>query len=334
MIDQRGIFLTFMVFLLGSTVMILSFSLEQTEIEKDAIVAEESAFRETNNRFNNIRNQISVTKEGYAGSAYGRFMPFKKFRAGRDWIEIEQKVPLAPVYQENTYDAINLFNIFMHEKGGDGMEITTSAIAQNSNWDGSDSVIEYVVLPQCMKFWVNETGDTVEFGPGLDAADNCEADFDGMASIGSYEILVDVDSTNLPGLGCSGDFTACDDLGDDLSDKYAKITFRFDGVEEACTATLQDCSKVVSTNLTGTADSYVEIQYSGGETTRLEFGSSDYLLQVIKEAAAVEEETIKSKISFTRPVSEVVLGAGSFDFSVKKPGFDWCRATNETGCGT
>ena len=177
--QEKGIFITFMAFLLVSTILALSISVNQAIVGQEQNLADETAFDSVNNRFDNIRQQIIVVKEGDASKIYGRLMPFETFEVGENWFEIEQDLGNSSEYLENTYDALNLFKIFAEEKASTGIDVEINEVLQNKEWNSENEdypAIAYIVMPQCYKISIEGENGIVQFGEGT-VADGCEAGF-------------------------------------------------------------------------------------------------------------------------------------------------------------
>ncbi len=336
-IGQQGIFITFMAFLLVSTVLTLSVLVNQTEIGQGRNLVNEIAFKNVNNRFNNMEQQIMIVKEGYAGETYGRFMPFEKFIVDKNVIEIEQKFPISGKVLEKTYDALNLFTVFAEEKGSEGTNVNIYEVLQNTAWNGEEDYpkISYIVFPQCLKISVGSESipGMMEFeGGSIASGDPC--DFD-PNSIEGYEIEIRLDAdkfTPPPPLECSGVFNPCGENGDPelKNEPYTKIVLVLDRYTN-CPRDGFDAEgkRTISGNLDNIPDiDYIKAVFDSGLSFKLEFDNNK--MKIIKNNDEVE--IFNSKIIFKEPVEEVVLAPGSFGFSVKNPGFKICRATEEEGC--
>lgn len=328
MFNKKGIFLTFMAFMLASAVIALTISQNQLASDQGENISSETAFKGANGRFNNIRQQIMVTKEGYAGSAYGRIMPFKKFTAGKNWFEIEQSIP-ADTHIEKGYDAINLFAIFAEEKGSDGLEVDISHVSQSNYWDNSSEPIEYIVMPQCYKFGIAQGADMTQFTKGEADNDGCEFEEN---SISNYDVAIHLeDWVNVNGITCGEEFSACADSGNPSLERYSRIEFILDDCPDPCFATGFDSSgrAVISANLpqNPNSDTLVRVEYNNAADFEVSF---EGFVPTVSDNT--KGKLMKSRIEFNDPIEEIVLAPGSFEFSVKKPNFNICRATNETGC--
>ncbi len=330
-----------MAFLLASTVIVLSISISQTAIKQEANFAQKIALKEANNTFDNMRQQILVAREGYAGSAYGRLMPFEKFSVGDNWFEIKQ-IPGEATYQAKTYDAINLFAIFAIEKGSEGKDIEVYNVLQNTEWgwDGTGDTpkIEYLVLPQCYKFWVLEDSNIVEFGGGTALDDDCEANFE-QSNIKSYGVQLILEAIDLQAdpLQCNGGFSEtgnCKQEAYNGLEHYVEVRLLLDGCAPTCNiypGFSPDGVAVVSANFTGSPPEYTWIQIKYTTPTNFQIDlDNNYLIKIEQNVKLPKDFTVR--IEFNEPIEEIVLASDLYAFSVKKPGFDICRATDESGC--
>ncbi|GEM_PF-3362781 len=154
--NKKGVFFTFIVFLLVAAIIVSSSATKQTFSKQTETTIDETAFSSVNARFQNIYNEVFALKTGYPGRVQGRILPFY-YKSGNDgengWFEIEQNVPLEDTSTEitETFDALNLYSIFISEKSNNIDVTTVSNAAKNSAWGGTDELI-YSVLPQCVKY--------------------------------------------------------------------------------------------------------------------------------------------------------------------------------------
>jgi len=217
MMNSKGIFFTFMAFLLIGTLMVLSSSLSQAGLKKERNIVQEKAFDEADSLFNNIREEIAVTNEGYASNVYGRFMPFKGFEAGKNWLKLEQDLPIEGSYLADAYNALNLFAVFAKATSSKGVEVEAVNVAKSSDWSTSPGAeqfpaISYIALPQCMLFTAekdndlgdNSVDDALTFYAGKAATDGCEKDFN-LLEAESFRINVHVQTIYYP-ISCQGFF--------------------------------------------------------------------------------------------------------------------------------
>ncbi len=334
---EKGIFFTFMAFLMVSAVLALSISISQTEIRQQRNTINKTAFEETNNQFNNIRQQIIVAKEGLASKSYGRFTPFKRFNAGADWFEIDQSLPLDEKHFETAYNALNLFAIFSEQKGGQGAEITVQSTLKDLTWFGTEEypTIEYKLEPQCMFFYAEKdpeptpwTEEGAFFRKGTAAGDNCKKDFS-LNDVESYEVEIRIPELRKAPT-TTGDFSDGGTTGPD-----ARVTVIWENCEPDCD-TLGFSNGVWETEAKLGSESSIEMELRAQVEIRVEYNPSqeDFFSTAISKnpTQAVDDSMLRIKASFEENVDEVVLDPNAFEFSVEKPAFGICRATDQAGC--
>lgn len=361
--NRKGIFLTFMVFLLLSTILALNLSMSQTEIKQQRNTIDKTAFRETNDRFSNIRQQISVSKEGYASAAQGRFTPFTKFKVGENWFKISQGLPIKTAYMTNSYDAINLFAIFAQEKSRKGLEVKIKKPLQNTSWNSIDEeypVLAYNVMPQCMSFSVHK--DSIILNSRIDenisirnetGIPGCSAGIS-YDDIEGYEIEVHAPNVFMD-LVCIGAFddgaTACvGEKPDDELTPYAKVNVVWDDCAESCNDFgFVDGERKIAANVSlGTkATEFVLIASGATDFLMIYFsepgfawdglgqdGSDQILLfKNSQEADSLTNFNFDAKVIFKEQINEITMADGAFDFAVENEEFDICRSTVEEQCG-
>ena len=338
---ENGIFLTFISFLLVSTLLALSISISQAGIGAEKNLAEETAYKSVNNAFSNIRQQTTIAKEGYASVVYGRIMPFSSFKADENWIEIGQDIADSGEYLKNTYDALNLFAVFAEKKWQEGMQVNIKSVIHGKEWDINSEdypQLTYLVLPQCLKFSTGGASGTsmVRFeGGGI--ADGCTQAFN-PASIESQEAGISLDYSDYQHLKCHGVFSSGGnecvgaDNGNPELPYYAEISITLENCGTPCSESGfdQNGRQTISANLAGGNDDYIQVDLTGGQNFKLEF--SNYMAEITSGEDRIN--AFSTKIVFTEPFDEIVLapGQGQFDFGIKNTGFGVCRATSEEAC--
>jgi len=357
--NSKGIFFTFMAFLLIGTLMVLSSSLSQTSAKMERNLVTETALEEIENSFDNLRQQISVTKQGAAGNVYSRHMPFKGFELGDNWFELEQSLPIEGEYLKDTYNALNIFSVFAQAAGSKGTQVEVDQVVKNSDWSsnpGTDEFPEigYIVKPQCMLLKVIKDNDTaisiddkVVFEAGSIAANDCEQDFS-LESIEGFDINIHIPTIYYEFL-CTGAFDCTSRIPEA---PYVKILVEWDNCEDPSGSHCDyldylDGSKEVVVNL-GTdfissgGDSVWIIHQSdvgGGVGVEINPGSigQDFeALQVLIYSTEFptppSSPYFDAKVIFKDRIEEIALSEGMFDFSVGKKGFEICKGTSEGTC--
>ncbi len=353
--NGKGIFITFMVFLLVGTILAISFSMEQAEVAEGQNLVDRTAFNRANSAFNNIREQVLVAKEGDVSEVYGRFMPFDYFRADSHSFEIRQRIPIDDTYLKNSYDALNLFAVFAQFQGGnsDSLQVNVKSLVQNTDWGGIEEFpeMEYIVLPQCYKFLVggvamSENGGVVKFEPGT-MADGCESNFDPgsiKASEGGIH-LIGWDFANVT-VQCSGDFKtggSCSTDGNPGLPGYAKVEIELEGCPYPCgNPDFDDYGKkAITTNYSGpgnpprpTESTFVQVKGSGGVKNAKITVGDDYFLQLGNNLQPSDTQRLVfiARVEFHEPIDEIALSSDLFSYNVKNPAFGICRGTEQRAC--
>jgi len=320
--------------------------------------------------FITLRQQMIVAKEGYAGTTYGRITPFNGFSSGSNWFEIEQNLPLKEIRFNDAFDTMNLFAIFAKQNSGSGVQVDVEHSIQNRAWGGGAGdypEINYITLPQCMRFSVAKGTETInindilddkaKFNKGTALGDDCVSDFS-FDKINTVETEIHV--KNGFEIWCEGVYDAgggtgssnCNNEAPNGIDPYAEVTFVWDNCsgENCNSAPFVNGQWTVGMNFdsTTTGKIWVQTDYSGETVSKQNWvgflinpdGANTETLSVELRAQQMDavnppeplDSSFKTRITFKEEIDEVSLPPGTFDFGVKKPGFDICRATSEAGC--
>jgi len=325
--QEKGIFITFMAFLLVSTVLALSISVNQAVIGQEQNLAEETAFSSVDNRFNSIRQQIVVVKEGYAGETYSRFMPFEKFSAGENWFEVEQKLPIETSYIENTKNILKLFSIFVEEEGNEGGVFVDVTIPDFDDPDFDNKRIKYIVKPQCAEFYVDDDTNSFEIKSNT-TAEGCEDSGFSINDVEKYEIELNVSNLDEAGVICTGEFGNGECKNESLVTDPA-IEIKIIEIKIIHPVGVE----TISANLiTGNGIATVNINGSENVTIVLTSDSTSDSLSINLNNWTNSQNAFKAKVFFKDQIDEIVLTQDLFGFSVKNEGFDLCRGTEAKAC--
>lgn len=154
--NSRGIFITFMVFLLAASVILLHDAAKLTDTKQEEKYIDESAFNKVNNSFNNIYEEVvSFNKEGYAKNVQQRPMPFG-YDFNANSIILRQRVPVRASLFRSYIDALNIYRIFAESQAAD-LNVIASAI-QDERWNANEPAyndLNFVILPQCLLYDLN-----------------------------------------------------------------------------------------------------------------------------------------------------------------------------------
>ena len=133
--NQRGVFITFMVFLLFTSVITLHDITKKTDYRQEKKYIDNAAFNNVNNTFNNLYEEVvSLNKEGNARIIQQRFMPFS-YDFNKNSIILNQQVPVKSSVIDTYIDALNIYSIFTNSEITSDLNIITETI-QNTKWDG------------------------------------------------------------------------------------------------------------------------------------------------------------------------------------------------------
>ena len=161
MLNKKGVFLTFMIFLLISSALALNVMIQQTSVKEEENFVQESAFREVNDRFNSIYSQIISQREGYAGTVQSRIIPrIGQYSTGGNSFEITQDVPPQSygTSQSDTIDALNLFSIFNSSakiSPGFKVDANVTTAFNLGAWGGTggdNPEFGFVIQPYCLRY--------------------------------------------------------------------------------------------------------------------------------------------------------------------------------------
>lgn len=166
MLGRKGVFLTFMVFLLIGAALALNLVLRQSSMREERTTIEESAFRGVNEAFNSIYSQIHEKREGYAGEVQKRYMVIGAPIADGTTLGISQQVPPPTTSAEtgDIIDALNLFKTFLsNEEITKGLQLNIEIpdAFNSSAWNaGSDENPEvgYLIQPFCIRYLPLKSG--------------------------------------------------------------------------------------------------------------------------------------------------------------------------------
>ncbi len=193
--NQKGIFITFMVFLLAASVIALHETSKRTSVLQERSDIEEIAFNRINNVFNNFYEEIVfLNKEGVARDVQQRSMPFEYNFAPKS-IHIKQRLPARESVLRAYIDAINAYSIFINQNPEKDLEIATSAL-KDSRWLAEGDAypdLNYYIMPQCLVYTVNN-GQTMSLKSLVDADRGCETGFD-YADLNSINLTLTINSS-------------------------------------------------------------------------------------------------------------------------------------------
>lgn len=213
--NQKAVLFSIIVMVVALVVLslfTLTFSQRKNERENLNTI---TALNVANNRFNNILEDISLlNKSGTAKRLQQRSLPFS-YDIDNNSVTIFQEFPITLARINSFFDAINGYKIFIQDSNTQttytGTKIDLN-VAKNSSWGGTASKIHFLILPQCLRFVLNDA-NTALF-KGANSYNNCSNDFNIFSSIKEYDLNVilknSTDDYNSVACNFSG-FVGCPD---------------------------------------------------------------------------------------------------------------------------
>lgn len=235
--NSRGVFITFMVFLLAAAVLLLHSSTKEIGSRQEEALVNEAAFDTVNNAFNNFFEEVvNLNKEGFAREVQQRPMPFE-YDLNGSTIVVSQRLPPRSSLLDSYVDMLNIYSIFANlEEETGNLRAVTKVFAQNEEWNaGSPAVpdLNYAILPQCLFYDLNGDSHLV-LRAGILPEWGCTQSFD-YADVTGLDVNIFFDSSDYTYAGtllsCSGEFDdggACSEAGFDSGNPDPYIVVRLD----------------------------------------------------------------------------------------------------------
>ena len=242
--DNKGIFLSFMIFLLITGVLALYNAANKAGSSREQATVQHSAFDTVNNAFNNMFEEVvNLKKAGFAREVQLRPMPFE-YNLSDNRIFLKQVLPQRDTVLKSYLDALNIYSIFANQQQ-DSLRFSTKVVAQSEEWGSGTEPefpdLNYLILPQCIFFDLNASG-TMVLRAGLAGEQRCKQPFS-YADLNSIDVNISFDSEQYAGssIKCSGAFAGCPQQAFNPSNSDPFITV---GLTEKCP--LSGC-KIITT---------------------------------------------------------------------------------------
>jgi hypothetical protein len=185
--NQQGVFLTLMVFLVGIIVVGLAISSAGIQKERESLVSEETARETVNEQFSEAYYAVSDFLQNPAiERERSRVLPFKyRIRSDRKQIQLQQTMPIESDQFGKFNDYLNLYELFWKTKSdlnsNFSFEKNKNAAWTNDAWAYEENGYQFKILPQCVLYQLkpsdNENGIRVlRLTKGTIADNNCEFD--------------------------------------------------------------------------------------------------------------------------------------------------------------
>ncbi len=197
-VNSKGVFITFMVFLLVVSILTLHDVAETTNYKQERKYIDEVAFNKVNNSFNNLYEEVvSLNKEGPAKDVQQRPMPFQ-YDFNENAVILSQRIPVKTSMLTAYVDALNIYSIFADKNATADLNIATNAI-QDSRWGGVEDFadLNYAILPQCLLYDINACCPDLNMMILRELADSefgCSGGFD-YADLNIVDINITVNTT-------------------------------------------------------------------------------------------------------------------------------------------
>lgn len=216
--NQKGVFITFMVFLLAASVLALYDVTKEGSFRQERKTIEDAAFNVVNNAFNNLYEEVvSLNKEGFARQVQERPMPFEyDFNEGA--LVLGQRLPPREAVLDAYVDALNIYSVFVNSQGvSKDLNIGTETL-ENSEWGAQFDFpdLNYAILPQCLLYDVNSCCldvNLMAFREMQAGEDGCVSGFD-YADLNRVDVNILFDSSSCTTGGISGNLSGKTDVFD------------------------------------------------------------------------------------------------------------------------
>lgn len=331
-LNNRGVFLTLMVFLVAIVAVSLSVSNRNLEKQREVFTAEQTALQNVNVQFEKAFYDFkNLSATGRAAKYQSRLLPFDyNFNSDRNVFSVSQKLPASAGRFDNFYNFLNLYSIFWHStriQNDLNADFRFNEL-QNTEWlgDGGDyPVLRYTVLPACMVLVQDYSNDGIQkklrFKQG-DALDNCV-----FAPGQIQKIKISVTGTQPIGLGefeCTGSLlngNTCHLQEFASGNLLSFVEFEYFNPNSEVPV------KIIS-GFVDAAESTIGFVPEGGSASTLVHvnSTSDVVLIDLQGQSASNTFSVKTVFEFKEPVQSVELGG--FDFSVENGIFGIIKSTN------
>lgn len=182
-LNQRGVFLTLMVFIVGIVVVGLAISHASTQKERESLLPESTARERVNEQFNEAYYALSDLLQNQSiAKDRARVLPFK-YSVDTNAVWLRQAMPIENTKFDEFNDYLNLYELFWEKKNDLNTNFSFEAI-KNQLWLSSNPrypVYEFKLLPQCVLYRLDQQDNnygkrTLIIKKGNPSANNCEFD--------------------------------------------------------------------------------------------------------------------------------------------------------------
>ena len=181
--NQRGVFLTLMVFIVGIVVVGLAISHASSQKERESLLSESTARERVNEQFSEAYYALSDLLQNQSiAKDRARVLPFK-YNADTSMVWLRQTMPIENEKFDEFNDYLNLYELFWKKQSDLNTNFSFEAI-KNQLWLPSQPrypVYEFKILPQCVLYRLDQQDNNygkriLVLKKGNPSANNCEFD--------------------------------------------------------------------------------------------------------------------------------------------------------------
>lgn len=218
--NQKGVFLTLMVFLVAIVAVSLAVSNYNLEKQREVFTAEQTAFQKVNEQFEKVDSEFkNLTALSKNARYHSRLLPFDyNFSSDEKTLRISQKLPTAPSEFSSFYDLLNTYAVlWSNPRLNTGIKTDFNfGELKNTAWGGALEYpdVNYRVLPGCIVYTLDYEKESsqkiMRFKKGTGEKDHCSFSWAPIKKI-SVNVISRLNVNMADGSTlCSGDFEDLD----------------------------------------------------------------------------------------------------------------------------
>ncbi len=182
-LNQRGVFLTLMVFIVGIVVVGLAISHASAQKERESLLPESTARERVNEQFNEAYYALSDLLQNQSiAKDRARVLPFK-YNADTNMVWLRQTMPIENEKFDEFNDYLNLYELFWKKQSDLNTSFSFEAV-KNQLWlPGKPRypAYEFKILPQCVLYRLDQLDNNygkriLVIKKGNPSENNCEFD--------------------------------------------------------------------------------------------------------------------------------------------------------------
>ena len=320
--NTRGVFFTFLTFLLiGSIMVLLAFYFSVTERAPQTTI-ELSALNAINAKYDDITDDI-ITLDHPIGipSITQRILPFQHTVDGKNFT-VTQTLPIPSGKLNLYYDIINAYRLFVRDQNTqrtfDGVTVDLD-VPRSPAWGGTTTAARFNLLPQCIQYQLIDDNHTA-----LESTSTigCQNPFGLYAQIQRIDInispLSEVDDFNVVTCDFNGSICPHEIFASDANNPFFTITF----LDTNCTnCALSSNDKSIAGYFT---PDWNFIQYTCSGTNCVSTLLEIQIGNGIRFQHGLTLTQISMHVQFREPISTFYYQDANY--VVSKPGFDTIKS--------